>query len=791
MPIAIHSHRPLSLFLWALLLVLVGWPATLHAQTAQEDTYTGAEDATLEISTPGVLGNDLNAHGAGLLSGPSHGVVTLSQDGAFVYTPKANFNGADAFTYAASAMALPSPAGFTIDPSQSSITLEARLSAGSISLSEQDTVPLGGTLTAEVDLGGDSVVDPFTHVAISELNVNAAAPLVMSVNIPGLGGATLTASPVVMTMDSHGAGASVRGGVFRQAGNMLRLTGTAYLEASGSIAEEIESQTQPVDFSVPFTFDGKLTAASGSARLELPIRFSETIVIPEEDINVEINVTGIVVAFATFTYTTSQPATVHLTIEPVLDVPFATADFYAGREDQALVVAAEAGLLANDVNPDDLPVSVILTAQAKHGEVTLNADGSFTFAPAPDFNGEDGFRYRLIHDAGSGESIDVSLNVEAVNDAPAITNAPATHAVEGRAYVYSVDAEDVDGDDLSFELRTAPVFLHFDGHQLRGEPEPSDVGTHAVTFAVSDGTDATEWSFTLTVAEEALYEPQDGTENVSVEASFEWKQEEGAAGYNFQLTTGSGVASKHGEVVLDTTVTSTSFKVPTGLLQPGTDYTWSVRTVVEGEATEWAPPASFTTVASPPGTPSLAAPADGATGIGDVVTLTWQAVAADAYEVQLSWAADFSTLVAHEVALADTALTIEGLAGSTTYFWRVRGQNSLGTSDWSAPGRFSTVMSVAAEDPDIGLPAHYLLSENYPNPFNPQTTITFGLPAPGPVKLAVFDLLGREVALLVDRALPAGMHTATFEADGLPSGLYLYRLDAASHSMVRTMTLLK
>ena len=86
------------------------------------------------------------------------------------------------------------------------------------------------------------------------------------------------------------------------------------------------------------------------------------------------------------------------------------------------------------------------------------------------------------------------------------------------------------------------------------------------------------------------------------------------------------------------------------------------------------------------------------------------------------------------------------------------------------------------------LPADFALSQNYPNPFNPATQIAFALPQAGPVRLAVYDVLGREVAVLVDEHLSAGTHEATFEATGLPSGVYLYRLEA--HSFTRTQRML-
>ena len=89
------------------------------------------------------------------------------------------------------------------------------------------------------------------------------------------------------------------------------------------------------------------------------------------------------------------------------------------------------------------------------------------------------------------------------------------------------------------------------------------------------------------------------------------------------------------------------------------------------------------------------------------------------------------------------------------------------------------------------LPTEVTLSGNYPNPFNPETTIRYGLPKAGDVRLAVYNLLGQEVAILVDQSKSAGHHTVRFGAGDLPSGVYVYRLHAGNETIVRTMMLVK
>jgi hypothetical protein len=94
-----------------------------------------------------------------------------------------------------------------------------------------------------------------------------------------------------------------------------------------------------------------------------------------------------------------------------------------------------------------------------------------------------------------------------------------------------------------------------------------------------------------------------------------------------------------------------------------------------------------------------------------------------------------------------------------------------------------------ATDPE--LPEAVTLSQNYPNPFNPITTISFSLPQPAEATLSVFDLLGRQIRVLASGTQPAGSYKVTFDATGLPSGVYLYRLQAGDYVEAKRMVVVK
>ncbi len=89
------------------------------------------------------------------------------------------------------------------------------------------------------------------------------------------------------------------------------------------------------------------------------------------------------------------------------------------------------------------------------------------------------------------------------------------------------------------------------------------------------------------------------------------------------------------------------------------------------------------------------------------------------------------------------------------------------------------------------LPNHFNLNQNYPNPFNPTTIISFDLVTSGKVSLKIYDILGREVTTLIDKEFNSGFHSLMFNASGLSSGVYLYRLSSGNFIKTKKMMLLK
>jgi hypothetical protein len=125
---------------------------------------------------------------------------------------------------------------------------------------------------------------------------------------------------------------------------------------------------------------------------------------------------------------------------------------------------------------------------------------------------------------------------------------------------------------------------------------------------------------------------------------------------------------------------------------------------------------------------------------------------------------------------SSTSYVVHGLTSAISYWWRVKAHNAAAWGPYSTKRSFSALFTGVGDSREM--PRQFALDQNYPNPFNPTTVISFQLPVSSDVRLVVYDLLGREVAVLLNEKRQAGIHTSTFDASSLGSGMYLYRLFA-------------
>ncbi len=149
---------------------------------------------------------------------------------------------------------------------------------------------------------------------------------------------------------------------------------------------------------------------------------------------------------------------------------------------------------------------------------------------------------------------------------------------------------------------------------------------------------------------------------------------------------------------------------------------------------------------------------------------------------------DDSTSIALKCQYAKT----QGLSG--VMIWEI-GQDVIGQNQplMDVVGSQTITTSVASESRSNIIPTGFVLYDNYPNPFNPSTTIQFAVPAASHVSLKVFDLLGREVATLLDEYSIAGVRSVRFDASQfhLASGVYFYRIQAGSFERTKKMVLMQ
>lgn len=122
--------------------------------------------------------------------------------------------------------------------------------------------------------------------------------------------------------------------------------------------------------------------------------------------------------------------------------------------------------------------------------------------------------------------------------------------------------------------------------------------------------------------------------------------------------------------------------------------------------------------------------------------------------------------------------------------WKIGQANPGVLANVTNPGdRNSKPTSIEVDR--LKMPTTYSLAQNYPNPFNPSTTISFSLPVSGKVLLEVFDITGKTLAKLLDSEISAGQHSVEFNAAGMASGIYFYRISANQFTATRKFVLMK
>jgi len=193
--------------------------------------------------------------------------------------------------------------------------------------------------------------------------------------------------------------------------------------------------------------------------------------------------------------------------------------------------------------------------------------------------------------------------------------------------------------------------------------------------------------------------------------------------------------------------------------------------------------------------PALLFPSNNSTINTLTPLLDWDSLVT-AVNYQLLFGADstFNNVILSETVTHSNFQIANGLlTANTNYYWKVRTVNDGGVGPWSEVFTFDVNLSGVEEEKQ--LPTEFALLQNYPNPFNPSTVICYQLPVSGNVTLKVYDILGNEVAALVDEYKPAGNYEFEFSASSsireLVSGIYFYELRADNFVQTKKMLFVK
>ncbi|WP_346320070.1 Ig-like domain-containing protein, partial [Chitinophaga sp. YIM B06452] len=427
---------------------------------AGDNTYTTSEDVALSVTAPGVLANDTDIDSDGftvsLITNPANGKIGLNANGSFVYTPNAQFNGTDSYSY--------------------------RICDAS-----------GGCDTATVNITVTAVNDrpvslDATYTVAEDGALNIAAPGLL-INDRDPDGDPLSAT--VVTQPANGTLAINANGSFSYTPN-ANYTGTDIFtyrtcdNGTPSLCDTafITITVTPVNDG-PAAGNDAYTLAE-DARLTVPARgvLTNDTDIDNDGLNASLvtgplNGTLQLNADGSFVYTPNHDyngtdtytyrvcdisgacdtATVTLTITAVNDAPVAGSGSFSGREDVPLTIAAP-GVLFNDVDPDGQALTATVVTPPASGTLVMNANGSFTFTPAPNFNGQLSFNYQACDPSGACDTATTILNIENANDAPVAANdaytTPEDETLQIAAPGLLANDTDLDSDPLSASLLTQP-----------------------------------------------------------------------------------------------------------------------------------------------------------------------------------------------------------------------------------------------------------------------------------------------------------------------------------------------
>jgi len=275
----------------------------------------------------------------------------------------------------------------------------------------------------------------------------------------------------------------------------------------------------------------------------------------------------------------------------------------------------------------------------------------------------------------------------------------------------------------------------------------------------------------------ALLSPASNITKASVNAIFIWRKIKNATKYYFQLSTNSQFTAI---IKSDTTLTDTTTSV-SGLLE-GNKYYWRLQAKNIAGSSAWSETRNFTTILSSPTNLKVER-----TALKEL-KLQWNDNSSneDGYFIERKRSVDANYSIIDSVKNGSGIYTDKTVDQGQTYNYMVVAFTKFAKSEYSNVATF--IVTGVEKD---AIPTEYSLNQNYPNPFNPSTVIKYQLPENSFVTIKVYDVLGKEIARLVNETKQAGYHKIVFNSGNLVAGAYFYKIDAGKFTDTKKFILLK
>ncbi|WP_435169101.1 Ig-like domain-containing protein [Paenibacillus glycanilyticus] len=437
------------------------------APVAQDDSKSTDEDTPVNGALTATDGNnDIVTYS--LVTAPVNGTVVLNADGTYTYTPNQDYNGSDSFTFKANdgkADSNVATVTLTINAvndaptaNHSSKTTDENQQVSGVVTGQDidsstltyvlDTAPVNGTIVLNADgtytytpnhnySGSDSFTFKANDGKLDSL------PATVSITINEVNEAPVAQNDTVQTEEDK------------------PLTSSVHATDGDGDTLHYSVVNQPAHGDLTLNPDGTFTYMP-DPNYNGPDSFTFKANDGSED---------------------SNTASVNITVTPVNDAPTANAGTKTTAEDTPV----NGSVSGSDV--EESPLTYAIVTPPQHGTVDLKPDGTYTYTPDPNFNGEDSFTFKANDGTDDSAPAKVDITVTPVNDAPASENSSVSTA-EDTAVNDKVKASDVDGDTLTYTLVNEPehgtVNLKPDG-TFTYTPDPDYNGPDSFTFKVNDG----------------------------------------------------------------------------------------------------------------------------------------------------------------------------------------------------------------------------------------------------------------------------------------------------------------